>query len=495
MSNSTQSNVCPFDHLFSASIKIKKNKIKFLNFTDLITYQSWSPDNKFNKHRSVYQLSIQNWVDINFIKYNKSNTVNPYQPTTVMQIGYKNYIIVIKNAIYNEKSKYKLVFHISTKEINSKSKIKLPNGKFKHVRFDIDGFDRKIGNLINNLAPQKIFDNNYFRKEYNDYLNQRKHTYQPKHLEQTKTVTLPFVLLDSNFANLNFIPSGIQIWDQGKTGSCVAHSTGFLFTYIMGVGLNGNSQDAPLQDLVLSYNEIELERLFNEECNFSRSFIMWAACYTPIGNYNNVTTYSWQNPPSNSSGTQISNALVGLQTWGCVPINFDTYLLLPGKTVNNFNASINPKWALQQQNNFTIYSVLQNADSIIAFLQAGFPVTISMTIINYGVSGVGIGLVVENGLEDVLQWTDTSQAVFGTALTYHAVIAVGWTLVNNKYYVYIRNSWGTNFGSGGHFWMPMSFIVDNDSILGQPNCTALYTIALSNDANTVSIVEAGSVNT
>ena len=38
-------------------------------------------------------------------------------------------------------------------------------------------------------------------------------------------------------------------------------------------------------------------------------------------------------------------------------------------------------------------------------------------------------------------------------------------------------------------------IVDNDSILGQPNCTALYTIALSNDANTVSIVEAGSVNT
>jgi hypothetical protein len=64
MSNSTQSNVCPFDHLFSASIKIKKNKIKFLNFTDLITYQSWSPDNKFNKHRSVYQLSIQNWVDL-----------------------------------------------------------------------------------------------------------------------------------------------------------------------------------------------------------------------------------------------------------------------------------------------------------------------------------------------------------------------------------------------------------------------------------------------
>ena len=96
MFNSTQSNV-PFDHLFSASIKIKKNKIKFLNFTDLITYQSWSPDNKFNKNRSVYQLSIKNWVDINFIKHDKYNTVNPYQPITVMQIGCKNHIIVIKN--------------------------------------------------------------------------------------------------------------------------------------------------------------------------------------------------------------------------------------------------------------------------------------------------------------------------------------------------------------------------------------------------------------
>jgi hypothetical protein len=329
---------------------------------------------------------------------------------------------------------------------------------------------------------------------------------------------------------LNLIPSGIQIYDQGQTDSCVANSTGFLFTYIMGVGLNGNPQDAPLNPLLNIYNNSILEAL-NEECNFSRSFIMWAACYTPIGNYSNVTTYSWQNPPSNSYGTQISNALVGLQTWGCVPINQDNNPLFGfsefkngnpfdkisslafgdayfsnnnpstydysnlGTTVNNFNANVNLLWPFQQQNNFTIYSVLQNADSIIAFLQGGFPVTISMTIINYCLFGAGIGLGVENGLEDVLLYTDTSQTINGIALTYHAVTAVGWTLINNQYYVYIRNSWGTNFGSGGHFWMPMSFIVDNDSILGQPNCTALYTIALSNDANTVSIVEAGSVNT
>lgn len=107
-----------------------------------------------------------------------------------------------------------------------------------------------------------------------------------------------------------------------------------------------------------------------------------------------------------------------------------------------------------------------------------------MTIINYNLNGNGgIPLVSENGLEDVLQFTDTSQIQNNIALEYHAVIAVGFTNIGNQVYVFIRNSWGSSFGSGGHFWMPMSFIIDNDSILGIPNCTGLYTIGFGKNEN------------
>jgi hypothetical protein len=514
-----------YDHFFSANIKIKKNKIKFLNFTDLLTYQSWSPDNKINENRCVYKLKIQNWVDINFTKYNQSNQLNPHQPTAVMQIGYKYYIIVIKNAIYNEKCKYKLVFHISTKKIISKYKNKLPNGKFKHVRFDIDGFDRKIGNLINNLKPRKLYDNDYFKKEQYDYGKQRKYR-----IKQNETLTVQIPIGFSGFGMpsiyLDFINSGLPIWDQGQTDSCVAHATGFLYLYIMAIGLNNSispnwEPDAPLWPILCFPGTNQLMNSFSrlltyqDECQISRSFIMWAAYNTPIGTYNNITTYSIPPPPSTSNGTQISNALVGLQTWGCIPIlkkdififsefenkgawvfdQYNQFANLPANDpptgdistlVTNFNTLYNEYWSRQSNNNFNIYTVSQDADSIVLFLKNGFPVTISMTIINYNLNGNGgIGLINENGLENVLQFTDTSQIQNNIALAYHAVIAVGFTVINNQVYVFIRNSWGTNFGSGGHFWMPMSFIVSNDSILGQPNCTGLYTIGFGSNENTI----------
>ena len=111
-----------YDHLLRGNIKIKNNKVKFLNFTDLLTYQSWSDTfNKFNSKRTVNFLTVKSWVDISFKKYNKRNHSVPYCPTAVMQIGYKKYVFVIKNAIYNKNKIYKLIFHISTKEIDFKN--------------------------------------------------------------------------------------------------------------------------------------------------------------------------------------------------------------------------------------------------------------------------------------------------------------------------------------------------------------------------------------
>ena len=88
--------IVPYDHLLRGNIKIKNNKVKFLNFTDLLTYQSWSDAfNKFNSKRTVNFLTVKSWVDIKFKKYNKGNPSVPYCPTTVMQIGYKKYVFVI----------------------------------------------------------------------------------------------------------------------------------------------------------------------------------------------------------------------------------------------------------------------------------------------------------------------------------------------------------------------------------------------------------------
>ena len=86
--------------------------------------------------------------------------------------------------------------------------------------------------------------------------------------------------------------------------------------------------------------------------------------------------------------------------------------------------------------------------------------------------------MVEDGLDNVLQYTDSNQTQNNIQPGYHAVVAIGYikNSINNRYYVKIRNSWGKTFGDNGCFYMPMSFLVDKRGY-----CTSLYTIGLSSD--------------
>lgn len=49
----------------------------------------------------------------------------------------------------------------------------------------------------------------------------------------------------------------------------------------------------------------------------------------------------------------------------------------------------------------------------------------------------------------------------GTNIGGHAVTIVGWSDLRKCFL--IQNSWGTNWGQGGYFWMPYAFMVSNET--------------------------------
>jgi uncharacterized protein YjbI with pentapeptide repeats len=182
-----------FDQVVKGNIKIIKikddkiesqnlnynYKIIFRKIGKFLVYQTWDKDDSVKiyfpkgEHNStrtlrqelknnpdakdVLELTINNdrlvnledfklWITQAFYQ-KKMNNKQPFQPTTVMEIGNKKFVFVITNAEITPSDK--VVFYISTKEIrlqnqnrnqnnNMKKMIKLPRGRFKNVRFDID---------------------------------------------------------------------------------------------------------------------------------------------------------------------------------------------------------------------------------------------------------------------------------------------------------------------------------------------------------------------
>jgi hypothetical protein len=105
-------------------------------------------DYNINEDREVVLKNAKEWVK----QFNNIRFLH-FTPTTVMQVGYKKYVFVIKKVKINKKGK--TVFYISTKEIlvnnNSEQMEKLkkiPKGEYKNVRFDID-YGQSIGGVCN----------------------------------------------------------------------------------------------------------------------------------------------------------------------------------------------------------------------------------------------------------------------------------------------------------------------------------------------------------
>jgi hypothetical protein len=175
-----------YDQVVKGDVKISKvknnseysHKIKFNKIGKFLQYQVWDPTGivqttylprypsndthprEFNEAKKYVKANPYKVVTVDYpinddrdvkLKTGKEwvlffNSIRNFSPTTVMQIGYKKHVFVIKKAKINKNDK--VVFYISTKEIqvnnnNNKSEQmknlkKIPLGKHKNVRFDID---------------------------------------------------------------------------------------------------------------------------------------------------------------------------------------------------------------------------------------------------------------------------------------------------------------------------------------------------------------------
>ena len=148
-----------YDQILSGNVKIRKicnsddeYKITFSkkkkHISKMLIYQVWSdsntPEGKYlNEHREVNEMKAKDWVKAAFPK--PSPRAVPYTPTTVMEHGNKKYVFVINDAKVKDG---RVVFYVSSKYIdpNSTNKVikklkKIPQGEFRHVRFDIDDGD------------------------------------------------------------------------------------------------------------------------------------------------------------------------------------------------------------------------------------------------------------------------------------------------------------------------------------------------------------------
>ena len=56
-----------YDLFFTGNIILRKNKIFFSKYSNILIYNSWSPDKTQNHARNIYALSsMKDWVNLHF---------------------------------------------------------------------------------------------------------------------------------------------------------------------------------------------------------------------------------------------------------------------------------------------------------------------------------------------------------------------------------------------------------------------------------------------
>lgn len=255
-------------------------------------------------------------------------------------------------------------------------------------------------NWWNNV--EQAFDNKYGWKP--DSPDARDHEY-------VSDVMPVQVIPESVDLRNSFMPA---IWNQLSLGSCTAHGIGAIFQYMRRkLGL----ADFPPSRLYIYYNERAMEGTTNSDSG--------AAIRDGIKSINQVG---------------VCNELI----WP-----YDTNKFAWKPSADAYVDGLKHKALIYRK-------VFNNrAESIRNSLANGIPVVFGFTVYD----SFERTWPTVTGFKAVMPMPDIkTESILGG----HCVVIVGYLKINGKNYFIIRNSWGTQWGDNGYFYMPEEFVTNQN---------------------------------
>ena len=192
------------------------------------------------------------------------------------------------------------------------------------------------------------------------------------------------------------------IYDQGELGSCTANACACIYQF----GDTQNKSFMPSR-LFIYYNERILE-----------------------------------NDVSEDAGATLSDGIKTLQTYGVCPENLWTY------DITKFAIKPPVSCYVQALNHkaITVTNIKQDITSMKNSLVSGYPFIVGVLLY----SSFESDIVTKTGVVPMPLPTDE-------ILGGHAVVCVGYNDTTQQWIM--RNSWGTNWGVNGYFYLPYAYLL------------------------------------
>ena len=273
-----------------------------------------------------------------------------------------------------------------------------------------------------NYLYKKAFGSNKVERKY----GWKKGDKYAKHCK----MLLPVENYHSNIKLVDLRDKCPDVYDQGNLGSCTANSLAFCYHYDELLNKESNKTVIDNEDTT----KITVQLTPNETSVFvpSRLFIYY--------NERNL-----EGTVNKDAGAEIHDGIKVMNTIGVCPETDWVY------DISKFAVKPDEKCYTEAQNHKTIlYNALdQNLDQLKVCLISGFP--------------VAFGFVVYQSFEsDYVKQTgqvpmpEPDEKVLGG----HAVALVGFDDKNKEFIV--RNSWGSNWGDRGYFYMPYDYVLSQE---------------------------------
>ena len=263
-------------------------------------------------------------------------------------------------------------------------------------------------NGISNTAEGTIYNDPPASSQYGWKQGDAYSLIQAK-MKSSAAITLALNTQDYLIPNFNSIP----VYNQGNLGSCTANSLAYCFDYCR------LTQGLPLLNTP------------------SRLFI-----YYNERNYEGTT--------ASDHGAQIYDGVKVLNEIGACSSSLWPYV------PSNWATPPPPNCYSQASQNIalTFNAVSQSLDQIKATIRSGYPIEFGFKVFNFFessyVADTGMLICPQNPID------------MSTNLGGHAVVMIGYNdniqTLNGMGVFIVRNSWGSNWGDGGYFFMPYQYL-------------------------------------